>query len=178
MSIKVIKIMRYLTLIVLMLVTCRSNAQPGKAITTDSSFISSVLQLHNSCRAELKVPPLTWSASLAADAAKWAQYLAKKDKGEHDMSIRGQEGENLWWGTASAYTYAEMVGYWINEKSSFVYGTFPNCSTTPSAIVGHYTQLVWKNTRSVGCAFSTNGKTDFLVCRYSPPGNIIGENPY
>jgi uncharacterized protein YkwD len=170
--------MRIVTLFLLIIATCTSYAQPGKAIGDDRSFDSSLLALHNACRAAVQSPPLTWSASLAADAAKWAQHLAKVNKGEHDLSIRGREGENLWWGTAGAFSNAEMVGYWINEKSSFVYGTFPNCSREPSAIVGHYTQLVWKNTRSVGCALSSNGKTDFLVCRYSPPGNIIGENPY
>jgi len=166
------------TLLVLGMGTWRGYAQPARVVSSDSSFISTLLHLHNSCRAEVQSPPLTWSASLAADAAKWAQHLLKGGKGEHDQSIRGLEGENLWWGTAGAYSYAEMVGYWINEKSSFVYGSFPNCSTTRSAIVGHYTQIVWKNTRSVGCAFSTDGKTDYLVCRYSPPGNVIGENPY
>ena len=165
--------------VALIFLTWGSYAQTGKAITRDSSFISSILQLHNSCRAELKLPGLTWSPALAEDAAKWAKHLAKGgDKGEHDLSIRGKEGENLWWGTAGAYSYGEMVGYWINEKGAFVYGTFPDCSTSRSAIVGHYTQIIWKETKSVGCALSGNGKTDFLVCRYSPPGNVIGEKPY
>ena len=170
--------MRIFKFIVLCLVASGSYAQTGKAVASDSSFISTILQQHNSCRATLKLPPLSWSPSLAEDAANWAQNLVKIGKGQHDMSIRGREGENLWWGTAGAYSYDEMVGYWINEKSSFVYGTFPNCSTSRSAIVGHYTQIVWKNTQTVGCAFSSNGTTDFLVCRYSPPGNIVGEKPY
>ena len=168
-----------LALIVLISWAWRGNAQPAGVLSSDSALLSSMLRLHNSCRAEVQSPPLVWSASLAADAAKWARHLADKiNKGEHDPSIRGQEGENLWWGTAGAYSYSEMAGYWINEKTSFVYGAFPNCATTRSAVVGHYTQIVWKNTKAVGCALATNGKTDFLVCRYSPPGNVIGENPY
>ena len=170
--------MRFITILILTFATWRSYAQPRKAIANDTAFISSMLQLHNSCRAELKLPALIWSPALAADAATWSKHLAKINNGEHDQTIRGQEGENLWWGTAGAYSYGEMVGYWINEKNSFVYGAFPNCSTSRSAIVGHYTQIVWKNTTAVGCAMSSNGKTDFLVCRYSAPGNIIGETPY
>lgn len=172
--------MRIYSFVVLLplMITLQGHAQPAKVVFNDSAFISSMLQQHNSYRAELRLPSLTWSPALAADAAMWAQHLTKSDKGEHDLSIRGQEGENLWWGTAGAYSYAEMVGYWGGEKRYFVYGTYPNCSTSRSAIVGHYTQIVWKNTQSVGCAFASNGKTDFLVCRYSPPGNVIGENPY
>lgn len=48
----------------------------------------------------------------------------------------------------------------------------------------HYTAMVWKNTSEVGCGFvagavpdelGRGGGTDFLVCRYSPSGNIGSE---
>ena len=174
------KIMKIRPLIVLtsILLTVRGYAQTGRVVSTDSSFIHAILQQHNVCRQGLRLPALTWSPDLANDAAKWAQNLAALGEGKHDMSIRGQEGENLWWGTANAYSYGEMVGYWLNEKNAFVYGTYPNCTTRRSAVVGHYTQIVWKNTTSVGCALASDGKTDFLVCRYSPPGNVVGEKPY
>lgn len=46
---------------------------------------------------------------------------------------------------------------------------------------GHFTQLVWKETQSVGCGvFACNGQNDvggyMLVCEYWPPGNIQGVN--
>jgi len=153
-------------------------SQSAKAVYDDPAFISAILQQHQTYRDELKLPPLSWSPQLAKDALAWAQHLASIDKGEHDQSIRGQEGENLWWGTAGGFSYAQMVSMWGDEKRSFKYGIFPDCSTRRSAVVGHYTQIVWKNTQSVGCALAGNGRTDFLVCRYSSPGNIIGEKPY
>src|ERR1700742_78571 len=172
--------MRFSTLFVFFSVVfvLKGHAQSSKVVYNDTAFISAILQTHAGYRSSLQEPPLTWSAPLAKDALAWAQHLASINKGEHDLSIRGREGENLWWGTAGAFSYTDMVGMWGNEKKSFKYDTYPNCSTSHSAVVGHYTQMVWKNTTSVGCALASNGKTDFLVCRYSPPGNIIGEKPY
>lgn len=154
------------------------HAQSGEALYKDSSFIRIVLEQHNTYRSSLQLPPLTWSSGLALDALAWAKNLARKDKGQHDSDIRGKEGENIWWGTAGAFTCAEMINFWGNEKKGFVYGTFPDCKTDRSAVVGHYTQIVWKNTQQVGCALVSNGKMDYLVCRYSAPGNIVGEKPY
>ena len=153
-------------------------SQSEKKIYKDPDFISAILQQHNTYRSALQVPPLAWSPTLAKDALAWGQHLASVDKGQHDPSIRGKEGENLWWGTADAYSYAEMVDMWGNEKNSFRYGTFPDVGTSRGAMVGHYTQMVWKNTTSVGCALVGNGTTDYLVCRYAAPGNVYGEKPY
>ena len=153
------------------------HAQSGQTFYKDSTFIGAILLQHNTYRATLQLPYLLWSDELAADARTWAAHLAAVDKGEHDPSIRGREGENIWWGTAGAFSYADMVAFWVAEKKDFVYGLFPNCRKG-KAVVGHYTQVVWKNTTSVGCALATNGQLDYLVCRYSPAGNIIGQKPY
>lgn len=45
---------------------------------------------------------------------------------------------------------------------------------------GHFTQLVWKSTKKIGCAWNTvgcksNGMNFYkLVCEYDPPGNMVG----
>jgi hypothetical protein len=68
-----------------------------------------------------------------------------------------------------------MVGGWGSEKRFFVRGAFPNNSRTGNWFdVGHYTQIVWPTTTRVGCAVASNGRNDYLVCRYSPAGNIDG----
>ena len=40
---------------------------------------------------------------------------------------------------------------------------------------GHFTQVVWKNTRQIGLgkAFGKDGRV-FVVVVYHPPGNVIG----
>jgi len=170
--------MRYFYLSILSILSLGLHAQSSQHMAEDSAFIRAVLDEHNAMRQEIQLPNLAWSADLAADARAWAKHLAEIGKGDHDVSIRGKEGENLWWGTAGAYSYTQMVDFWGSEKNGFVYGIFPDCRKIRSSTVGHYTQIIWKNTTSVGCALASNGKTDFLVCRYAPAGNIIGQKPY
>ncbi|HVU53548.1 MAG TPA: CAP domain-containing protein [Puia sp.] len=169
--------MRYLSLIIAVFINVGLKAQSGQPIYKDSGFVNAILQQHNGYRAAMQLSDLSWSDDLAADAKDWAVHLAAIGKGDHDQSIRGREGENIWWGTAGAFSYADMVNFWGGEKKDFVYDVFPNCRRG-KAVVGHYTQVIWKSTTSVGCALATNGKTDYLVCRYSPAGNIIGQKPY
>jgi hypothetical protein len=162
----------------IMIFVLKGHAQSSKVVYDDTAFISAILQAHAGYRSSLQEPALTWSVSLAKDTKVWAQHLASINKMDHDMSVRGREGENLFVSTANSFSYPEMVGMWGNEQKSFKYGVFPDCTTSRSAVVGHYTQMVWKNTQSVGCALASNGQSDFLVCRYLPAGNIVGEKPY
>jgi hypothetical protein len=156
----------------------RGYSQNVQFVYRDSPFVKAILQQQNTYRSDLQLPALSWSEGLARDALAWARHLATIDQGQHDPAVRGKEGENIWWGTTGAFTFVQMVDFWGSEKKAFRYGVFPDCQTNRSAVVGHYTQMVWKNTTSVGCALASNGRTDYLVCRYSPPGNVVGEKPY
>jgi hypothetical protein len=138
-----------------------------------------ILAAHNAARAEVGTPPLVWSDTLAADAAPWAQALARRGRLEHSAAgDRGGAGENLWMGTAGAYTPAEMVGGWAAERARFHPGVFPDVSKDGWQAVGHYTQMVWRDTSEVGCALAHSERWDVLVCRYAPAGNMVGEAPF
>ena len=139
-------------------------------------FAEDILTAHNSEREDLGAPDLVWSNSLARDAAAWAQTLKGSGTLRHS-GARGQ-GENLWMGTSGAYDTLDMVDSWLGERESFRRGRFPNVSTTGRwADVGHYTQMIWANTREVGCAVASDADFDYLVCRYFPAGNWMGEDP-
>jgi len=75
------------------------------------------------------------------------------------------------------FSVQTMLHSWTDEKADFVYAAFPDCSRNGN-VVGHYTQVIWKTTTHVGCAIVTNGTNDYLVCRYSPAGNWIGQKSY
>jgi len=136
---------------------------------------------HNDARAALGLPPLRWSAALAADAGRYADELARTGRFEHSPQPRGDppQGENLWTGTRGAYSYREMIGHWVDEGRFYRPLPVPDSSTTGRfGDVGHYTQIVWRATREVGCAEAHNRRDDYVVCRYLPAGNIAGEVAY
>jgi Cysteine-rich secretory protein family len=144
------------------------------------SLNSRLLAAHNGARKAVSTAPLVWSDALASDARAWAETLAKTETFEHAPrpKDRPPQGENLWMGTAGSYSPEDMVGAWIEEKRYYRHGVFPKVSTTGVwADVGHYTQMIWHNTTHVGCAIIANANDEYLVCRYSPAGNWIGQDP-
>jgi pathogenesis-related protein 1 len=79
---------------------------------------------------------------------------------------------------------------WVAEKKDYHGQPIPpNGSPEWKTYPGHYTQMVWRDTKEVGCATGSAsgsvsaaaggyaGQTVYLVCRYSPPGNTGGP-PY
>jgi hypothetical protein len=78
-------------------------------------------------------------------------------------------------GSRGGYRTSEMAQSWSAEKRMFRAGIFPNVSRTGSwGDVGHYTQMVWPATNRMGCSLRSSAHWDYLVCRYSNPGNLVG----
>jgi uncharacterized protein YkwD len=149
-------------------------AQGVAAPSNSAAWQQEILTAHNSERAEVGSPPLVWSDALARDAAAYAHELASTNTFDHDPN-NDDQGENLWAGTRGAYTAREMVGSWAEEKAAAMRNRRWWAALEQT---GHWVQLVWGDTRAVGCAVARNRSDDVLVCRYYPAGNIIGQSPY
>jgi len=174
----------------LLVAGCNSSRPPwadGRMVTEErrddgeaqdlSRLETRLLALHNRERRATGAGPLVWDSGLAAAAASYGPALARLGKLAHSpaASRRGQ-GENLWMGTSDAYELEEMAEGWAAEKSLFRPGLFPSVSRSGNwSDVAHYTQMIWKGTSRVGCAVHKSGKWDYLICRYSPHGNIVGQ---
>src|SRR3546814_6795879 len=118
-----------------------------------------------------------WSSDVCSSDL-YARELARTGRFEHADQPQGpgREGENLWTGTRDAYGYDEMVAHWVDEKRFFTNGITPDFSTTGDyRDAVHYAQIVWRGTQRMGCALASNARDDDLVCRYDPPGNVVGE---
>lgn len=151
-----------------------ASAQPSGYPSPDQRDF---LVAHNEARADAGAPPLVWSDRLERDAEDWARHLAARGLYEHSSpdQRRGQ-GENLWRGPRDQWSVWDKVGFFIEEKRHFRPGNFPDISRTGRwNDVGHYTQIIWPETREVGCAIAYTRADEVLVCRYWPAGNIWGQ---
>ncbi|WP_338244923.1 CAP family protein [Aurantiacibacter hainanensis] len=143
-------------------------------------FAMDLLAAHNDARADVGVPRLEWSNRLARQAHEWAEHLAREGRMIHaDRTQRAGAGENLWMGHAGYYSAETMVGGFVDERRHFRNGSFPQVSQTGNwRDVGHYTQVIWRDTREIGCAVARGQTNDFLVCRYWPAGNIYNQRVF
>lgn len=146
------------------------------AVEPDNSIAGRILALHNRERAAVGSPPLIWDPALAAAAATYGPTLASLGRLTHSpRESRPGQRENLSMGSVGRYTLEDLVGLWIDEKRDFQPGLFPFVSRTGDwKAVSHYTQMIWKSTTKVGCALHNAGDRNYLICRYTPPGNADG----
>lgn len=161
--------------------TTASAQQPAEPQGATGELAARILAAHNRERALVGAPPLQWDATLAAHAASYGPALAALRHLVHSpREGRPGERENLvmaWHGTLSP---EEMVDLWSREKHMLQPGSirFPAVSRTGEwEDVAHYTQMVWPTTTRVGCAIYA-ADWDYLICRYSPPGNLDGKPIY
>ena len=152
-------------------ITQAAPTTPESASYTDATDLrTSVLNSTNFYRYEHSANFLFWNTSLASYAQTWAN----KCQWEHS---HGASGENL----AQGYVdVTASVDAWGDERALY---SWKGTQTGFTEATGHFTQLVWKDTTSVGCAAvdchgvsGSNIQGVFLVCEYWPAGNIVGDN--
>ena len=156
--------------------TSRPDDAPPWAAPSPLPLSAEILTLHNRERQRVGIAAMGWDPALAAAAAVYAQALATSGRFAHSPRVsRPGQGENLWRGTARAYSVAEMVGGWIGERRLFRAGIFPKVSATGQwSDVGHYSQMIWRGSTRLGCGLVSARGEDVLVCRYAPAGNVVG----
>ncbi|CDO93498.1 unnamed protein product [Kluyveromyces dobzhanskii CBS 2104] len=136
-----------------------------KPTTVDAAFQKEVLEVHNSLRAIHQATSLAWAPELASKAQSFANDYICNGQLEHSTL---RYGENL----ALGFNTSAAVLAWYNEVKLYDFN-----NPTFAADTGHFTQLVWKNSSSLGCAFVRCAQYygQYTVCEYDPPGNVIGQ---
>jgi pathogenesis-related protein 1 len=129
------------------------------------------LREHNAIRVKLHETPLVWSDQLADAARHWAETLINSHSLRHDGDHT--HGQNIFAISRGSASVPFVLHAWVEEVSSYDYAR-----NTCSSMCGHYTQLVWRDTREVGCAVARRRGREIWVCDYSPPGNVVGQRPY
>lgn len=139
----------------------------------ESKQIDLMVERHNFWRKKVGSQPLKWSKELATYAQEWADNLAAREcKMEHRKA--GKYGENIFWSRGLTNDADFIVDSWASEIK--YYRVKQN--DCKGGVCGHYTQLVWHNSTSVGCGMAKCGDQEIWVCNYNPPGNYVGERPY
>jgi len=145
-----------------------SQAVTSGGLTTEQ--ISDFLTLHNTIRSQHGASALTWNAAMANAGEVWADKCVF----EHSGGTLGPWGENIAAGTGSAYDVTAAMTSWTNEISEY---------DASNPVASHYTQVVWKASKQVGCGLApacsgifdaSYGPAKFFVCEYFPAGNVIG----
>jgi pathogenesis-related protein 1 len=142
---------------------------PSRA-QSPSTIAREMLTIHNAIRAGVQLPPLRWSSELAAFSQKWADSLLAKSRPAHNPD--SPYGENIFVAGAGC-SPSMVVKEWASEARDYSYRTNSCISDC-----GHYTQIVWRQTRRVGCAVAHGVNREIWVCSYDPPGNYRDEWPY
>ncbi|XP_053689587.1 uncharacterized protein LOC128738462 [Sabethes cyaneus] len=138
-----------------------------------SDFELECLKAHNEYRTKHGVLPLKLNKRLCRYADEWAKVIAARGVLVHRSN--SQYGENIFcsWSSPNAnvaITGREPVENWYSEESTHAYGKEPATLKT-----GHFTQVVWKDSRELGVGMASNRSGQiFVVANYDPPGNYIG----
>ena len=156
-----------------------------KKRATSPADIKAYLDAHNSVRAKHGATPLTWSNNLASVAQNWANRCVFKHSGS-------KYGENLAAGSGD-FSIPAAIKLWADEACKFECDKVLLNNKKPTHFLlasydpshpqySHFTQVVWKSTKQVGCARATCnnlfqgwGPAQFYVCNYDPAGNVIGQ---
>ncbi|XP_020619195.1 Golgi-associated plant pathogenesis-related protein 1-like isoform X2 [Orbicella faveolata] len=130
-------------------------------------FKDQCLYWHNYFRTLHQVPSVTWSTKLQKEAQDWADYLAANNKFHHSPKNPG----NLYLSAYKPREYCSDAIWWFhNEEKYYNY-------SNPRYVVaaGHFTQLIWKNSKQIGAAFAVRKDKRLVVSiKYKPGGNVIG----
>lgn len=150
-----------------------SDSSSDEEEETEEKFQKEAIEAHNDYRVQHGVSKLKLDAKLCSYAKDWATKLAKADSFEHRQNQ--DFGENLfccWSSDPKAKCPGKKpVDSWYSEIKKYNFGSEPTSTAS-----GHFTQLVWKNTKKMGIAKAKtkNGKV-IVVANYEPAGNWIGQ---
>uniref|UniRef100_A0A3P9J3N0 SCP domain-containing protein n=1 Tax=Oryzias latipes TaxID=8090 RepID=A0A3P9J3N0_ORYLA len=117
------------------------------------------LETHNAYRALHGAPPLTYNSKMCSEAQKWADECLRIHTLGHSET---KDGENVFFKSGKDAVdawYSEIKDYNF-KKPGFKSGT------------GHFTQVVWKESKELGLGMATDGRMAFVVGQYRPPGNF------
>lgn len=145
----------------------------------EMSDTDAMLKAHNYLRCLHGHPALEWDEAVASNAVHPANQSCDAGELHHSDSyaMDPRAGENLALGLASPERAAAA---WYNElvQPGYVAGEWG--ADAIGAGVGHYTALIWKGTKKLGCASCASEKAGGKIvwaCQYAEEAPNSGDKP-
>ena len=152
-------------LLSLLLLTTTTTAQHLIDISAITNHINVYREIHQAPRVE-------YSSEITDFSKSWADYMATNRKFEHSGNV--MYGENIAMIPVNNYyiDYTEAIIQSIDMFYDEVkFYDYHNPGFNMST--GHFTQLVWVDTKEVGFSASTSSNGYIYICtNYDPPGNF------
>ncbi|XP_052086526.1 Golgi-associated plant pathogenesis-related protein 1-like [Mytilus californianus] len=155
----------------------QESLKPTLVNKAPDDFVIEAVDAHNALRQRHGLPPLKVSHDLCSISQKWADYLI--DTNESGPSLNGL-GENIaekkgnsenldYTGKAATQSwYREFLNYHCFRKEP------PSSEERGDMQYGHFTQVIWKNTKEMGIGKAKRNGRVVVVANYRPSGNCIG----
>lgn len=180
----------------------------GRGLNTEEKM--SLLGAHNELRRRVAVGllpgfkpasnmlELEWDDELAAEAEAHASQCGAsqhEEHGERKMLKFSSVGQNLGWEASSEpflnHLNLPHMKAWAQVhkyiRGSLLRSYRSNDSSIGESGIGEFTQIIWANTRYIGCGVATYTRSDnvgrypyqrSLTCNYGPGGNVAGMPVY
>ncbi|MGH0158475.1 UNVERIFIED_CONTAM: hypothetical protein FKN15_058117, partial [Acipenser sinensis] len=146
----------------------------NSSVPGSGSFVLGFLESCNERRSAHGAKPLTEDPEMSRGAESWARHLLSQRKLKHSTT---SHGENIWakmGGADATLTGREVVDAWYEEMKNYDFSQPGYQEKT-----GHFTQLVWRGSRTVGVGSASDRKgTIIIVAQFQPPGNITNPGFY
>ena len=144
---------------------------PAEGDSDLEKFRKAILNKHNNYRQLHQVGNLVRDSTLEAIAQKTADYMKQIDNFSfaNDKYEGKPIGQNLFWFWGS-FTGESIADMWYESESKYNYDN-PGYNSA----YGDFTQMVWKNTKKIGCGYACNGKECYGICTYYPAGNYMNQ---
>merc|ERR1719329_1459591 len=120
--------------------------------------------------------PSEWAQPLAQGIKEWVDGLTSLHHADsyHIPPPGGPCGENLAW-ASNGITPEQAVQMWYDEVNDCATPP-PGCQQPqPGKMTGHFTAMVWKGARTMGCAISNNGQ--YSGCRWKAGDRLSADTP-
>ncbi|WVQ81542.1 hypothetical protein IAT38_003666 [Cryptococcus sp. DSM 104549] len=143
------------------------------ADSSDGTNPQDWVDLHNAARAKYGAEPVVWDEELAQVA---------KEHAEACNAAHTKAAENLQWGGGFG-TPKGAVDAWMSEDTLYNWA-----NPVYSDATGHFTQIVWKDTKKIGCYIAkcpvntvqpaSIAESFQTACEYDPAGNFVNEGAF